>query len=133
MVAAGDETAQADPTVVPFHPAVRFHNRLFPTTGDGAPTVPKVGDRPARFRSYLLDAILIYGRKIMSISIAHDPPPQAVLAPVPVSLAVMGNSSPRAGYKQVFACPIICQGAAGGIITPSLDKVMAKWFWSALG
>ena len=39
--------------IPPFYPAVRFHSRLFPTAGDGAPAMPKAGDRPARFRSCL--------------------------------------------------------------------------------
>ena len=39
--------------------------------------------------------------------------PQAVLAPVPASLAAVGNSSPRTEYKQALACPIIYQGASG--------------------
>lgn len=69
-----------------------------------------------------LDTILIDGRGILSIDIVQDPPPQAVLAPVPVSLAAVGYASPRTEYKQAIACPVVFQGAAGGVITPSLIR-----------
>ena len=48
--------------------------------------------------------------------------PQAVLAPVPASLAAVGHASLRTEYEQALACPVIFQGAAEGVITPALIR-----------
>ena len=77
-----------------------------------------------------LNAILIDGWSMSGTRPCSSP--QAVFAPVPVSLAAVGNSSPRTGYKQALTCPIIFQGASE-VNYPLTNKVMARAFWSAFG
>ena len=64
MVAAGDEAAQADPTVVPFHPAVRVNARFLPNTGL-CPALPKPVTGPGSARA--LDAISLTDRVWMAV------------------------------------------------------------------
>lgn len=63
MVAAGDEAAQADPTVVPFHPAVRVNARFPPSTGL-CPVLPRPITGPGSARA--LDAISLTDRAWMA-------------------------------------------------------------------
>ena len=78
-----------------------------------------------------LDAILIggvgHGRHA-----AHALPPQAVLAPVPVSLASVGNSSLRTDINRRLLVPLFFKVQQREIY-PLTSKVMARAFWSAFG